>query len=201
MEKNLIIFIKNPVLGTVKTRLAKSIGDPLALEVYKDLMCKCREETMAVDASRYLFYSNRITNDEWPKNSFIKFLQDGGDLGNRINSAFYAVQEGKENKTLIIGSDCFDLTTELIEEAFEKLNNVDLVIGPANDGGYYLLGTKKYHPFLFENISWSTPSVFFETINKAKKNNLSFSSLIELVDIDTLEDLNQSSYDLTQIKK
>ena len=180
--------------------MAKSIGDSLALNVYNDLMKKCREETMKVKASRYLFYSNNIAKDNWQKQYYKKLIQKDGDLGSRIKSAFKTIQGSTTNKTLIIGSDCFDLTSDIIEKAFENLNHVDLVLGPANDGGYYLLGTNTYHPELFENISWSTPSVLLETTNQAKKKNLSFSYLKELVDIDTLDDLNLSSYDLTQIK-
>ncbi len=199
MSKNLIIFIKNPILGTVKTRLAKSVGAEQALAIYKDLLEQCRLETSKVDAHRFLFYSQEIKEDGWPDDFFIKNLQEDGDLGERINGAFHTVFKEKEEKTLIIGSDCYDLTAAIIEQAFEELDKADLVIGPANDGGYYLLGTKKFFPLLFEGISWSTSQVFDQTVGQAKRLGLSTAFLQELVDIDTLDDLKKSSYELTHV--
>lgn len=199
MPHNLIIFIKNPVLGTVKTRLAHGIGSKNALIVYKDLLENCRLETTKVDSNRYLFYSQEVQKDEWSEDLFIKRLQEEGDLGERIIGAFHSVFKNKEEKTLIIGSDCYDLKASIIEAAFKKLDDADLVIGPANDGGYYLLGTKKFYPLLFEGISWSTSEVFNQTVGQAKRLGLSTAVLQELIDIDTLDDLKKSSYEITYV--
>ena len=195
MQKHLIVFVKNPVLGTVKTRLASSIGDVKALEVYKDLVKKCRNECLAVDVKRHLFYSKQISDDAWSGGAFSKYIQVEGDLGDKITAAFQSIcmQTGK---VIIIGSDCYDLDAATIEEAFEKLDDSDVVIGPANDGGYYLLGTNNFHPEIFHNITWSTELVLGETIRGVKSKNLSVSLLKELIDLDTLEDLEQSGYTL-----
>lgn len=194
MQKHLIIFIKNPILGTVKTRLAKTIGNESALKVYKDLMEKCRKESLTVEAIRHLFYSKQILeHDQWSSTDFEKKLQAEGDLGKKLSDAFQTVSKIGE-KVLVIGSDCYDLTATLIEEAFDKLEDNDLVLGPANDGGYYLLGTKSFSPFLFEGINWSTETVLEETVKQANKHNLKVAILKELVDLDTIEDLNQSGY-------
>lgn len=192
--QHLVIFVKNPVLGTVKTRLAKSIGDEAALEVYKDLMQKCHDECLRVDARRHLFYSRQILKEDfWPNDTFEKKLQADGDLGIKIKSALHEIfQEG--GKTLIIGSDCYDLTAEIINEAFQKLDQSDVVIGPANDGGYYLIGSKTFHKELFEGINWSTETVLKETLEKTESKKLSVSLLQELIDLDNIEDLEQSGY-------
>jgi len=195
MKSHLIVFVKNPVLGTVKTRLAASIGDEKALEVYKDLIEKCRNECLTVDAKKNLFYSKQILNDAWHNNTFKKHIQVGGDLGDKITAAFREIFK-EEGKVIIIGSDCYDLDAKTIEEAFEKLADSDVVIGPANDGGYYLLGTNSFQPELFQNITWSTELVLGETIQQAKFKNLSVSLLKELIDLDTIEDLEESGYNL-----
>ncbi len=198
MNKHLIVFVKNPVLGTVKTRLAKTIGNEAALQVYIDLMEKCRDESLQVQAKRHLFYSqNIIDKDLWPSETFEKKLQCNGDLGEKISDAFKNVFE-ESGKVLIIGSDCYDLSSIIIEEAYKQLAENDVVLGPANDGGYYLLGTKKFYPELFRGINWSTETVLEETILKAEKENLSVALLPELIDIDTIEDLKQSGYNYTK---
>lgn len=199
MQKHLIIiFVKNPVVGTVKTRLAESIGDLKALEVYQDLMEKCRQEALKVACKRHLFYSKAIVAiDAWSSEHFEKKIQVEGDLGIKISDACKTVFQEK-GKVLIIGSDCYDLTDAIIQEAFDKLDHTDVVIGPANDGGYYLLGTKQFHPELFQDITWSTEKVLEETITRAKSKNLSFVLLKELIDLDTLEDLEKSGYVLKE---
>lgn len=194
MQKNLIIFIKNPVLGKVKTRLAKDVGDKEALSIYYDLLQRCREECRKVNAKRWLYYSDELEQqDAWSEQHFTKRLQSQGDLGERIQDAFDTVnQEGEA--TIIIGSDCYDLSASIIEAAFEALEEKDFVIGPANDGGYYLLGSTQFHPQLFQQIDWSTSAVFEQTIAQAKELNLSIEVLEELVDLDTLDDVKGSSY-------
>ncbi|MFT6165431.1 MAG: rSAM/selenodomain-associated transferase 1 [Vicingaceae bacterium] len=195
MQKHLIVFVKNPVLGTVKTRLAASIGHEKALEVYNDLVEKCRKECLAVNAERHVFYSEQISNDLWSEESFLKYVQAEGDLGNKITDAFRSIYT-QGGKVIIIGSDCYDLDAQKIEAAFEKLDDSDVVIGPANDGGYYLLGANNFHPELFQDITWSTEKVLKETIQRANTNNLSVCLLKELIDLDTLEDLEKSGYKL-----
>jgi hypothetical protein len=174
--------------------LAKTEGDEVALGVYKDLIEKCRNEAIQVNANRYLFYSDEIREDGWSQADFIKKLQSKGDLGNKMQDAFREVFNTGDSKTLIIGSDCFDLTAEIIERAFEKLAVNDIVIGPANDGGYYLLGMKGYHKEIFDGIDWSTEVVFEQTVQKARNKNLSIGKLEELIDIDNIYDLEKSGY-------
>lgn len=195
MSKNLIVFIKNPEKGFVKTRLAKSIGDDMALEVYCKLMEKCQLETSKVDANRFLFYSKEINKaDNWCNSKFIKKIQHQGYLGERIIHAFEEVFAESNGPVLIIGSDCYDLDAKIIEQAFELLKEYDLVIGPANDGGYYLLGINQLSKDLFQGIDWSTEKVLGQTLEIAEQKKMTYSVLEELIDLDTFEDMEKSGF-------
>jgi len=190
-NRAIIVFIKNPILGTAKTRLAKSIGNEKALQVYRQLLNITREKVSALEAERYLYYNSFIdSEDEWSSEKFQKRLQASGDLGIRMVEAFQEVTS-QSKKTIIVGSDCPTITSELLESAFETLNKSDVVIGPSPDGGYYLLGMNKFHPELFENINWSTDSVLQQTIEIASKGNLSVGLLPDHNDIDTIDDWEQ----------
>lgn len=197
MSNGLIIFIKNPEIGKVKTRLAKTIGNQKALEVYQLLQERTKKVSLGVNARRFLFYSNSIAqNDGWIEQEFEKLLQADGNLGERMIDAFRAAFAAGMEKAIIIGSDCFDITPELIELAYQKLNNADVVIGPANDGGYYLIGMKNLDVGLFQDIEWSTESVFRDTVSKVKKAAFTYETLPTLIDIDTEDDLKASSFNL-----
>lgn len=189
-RNHLIIFVKNPLLGKVKTRLAAAIGDEKALEVYLQLLDITRSECLKTACTRNIFYSDEITDDAWDNDHFNKFVQQGNDLGERMNNAFEQVFALGAKKAMIIGSDCPQLSSKLLEEAFSCLDEKDAIIGPATDGGYYLLGMKKPRPYLFENKEWSTDSVFASTISDFEANRISFHQLQELSDLDTINDLD-----------
>ena len=191
----ILVFVKNPILGHVKTRLAKSIGDSKALQVYQSLLQITKNVTEALPCDRQVWYSQSVEeNDLWDKNIYSKFLQKGDDLGKRMQFAFEQAFEDGYSKVIIIGSDCPDLSPQLINKAFEALNNHQTVIGPSEDGGYYLLGMKHYYPFLFEDKKWSHDSVFQDTVNQMKNHSISFKQLPVLNDIDTESDLNKSDF-------
>jgi len=190
-EAGLIIFIKNPILGKVKTRLAASIGDEAALGVYNKLSEHTRAVASQVEATRFLYYDSEINfQDDWSQNLFEKKIQVTGDLGSRMSDAFETCLE-RCNKVLIIGSDCPELSLAFIESAFRKLEFADVVIGPTLDGGYYLLGMKAHHDFLFADMTWSTDTVFSETENRIKKNGLLYALCPTLSDLDNIDDLNK----------
>lgn len=187
-KKALIIFTRNPELGTCKTRLAKTIGDESALNIYKYLLNHTSKVASQVSADRYVFYSeNIIPDDIWDKKYFRKKLQFGPDLGAKMEHAFFELFQLGYDKVLIIGSDLLDLNIELINTAFEYLNNNEVVIGPAQDGGYYLLGMKKLHSSIFKNKDWGTATVREKTLNDLKEMQVAL--LKELNDIDTFEDM------------
>lgn len=186
----IILFTKNPELGKVKTRLAKTIGAERALAIYKKLLNHTQSIVDEIDVDKFVFYSDTIIeNDQWNSGKYHKKKQHDGDLGQRMETAFQEVFELGYQSVCIIGSDCFELTSTIIIEAFDQLNRNDTVIGPTFDGGYYLLGMKKLHESLFQNKIWSTASVYTDTSKDFEKLSLSFYNLIQLSDIDEEKDL------------
>ena len=189
----LIIFTRNPELGKVKTRLAKSIGDQKALTVYKDLLQHTMEQTQFLNCDKYVFYDSEIiNNDIWNPNFYHKKLQSKGDLGKPMQAAFPLLFLQGYKKCVIIGSDLFDLETAIINQAFDVLETQETVLGPAEDGGYYLLGLKKMQLALFQNKDWGTSTVLQSTLNDLDSKQLFL--LKTLNDIDTLEDLERTNY-------
>lgn len=200
-ENALIIFIKNPQLGKVKTRLAKTVGDEKALEIYLELSKITRENCeMSLRGTRqlrgqsaikpYVFYSDFINkNDDWSNDIFEKAVQSGDDLGDRMSNAFTFILQNHA-KACIIGSDCPTLSVEILEAAFEALDNHDFVVGPSTDGGYYLLGMNGNTPpqYLFENMVWSTENVLSETLKRIKAQHKTVALLPELTDVDEEKD-------------
>lgn len=191
MQENLIIiFARNPKLGKVKTRLAKTIGDFAALETYKILMKHTANVVEKSNAEKIVFYSEYIdNNDVWAKIKCKKVKQSEGDLGEKMQTAFEYAFELGHKKIVIIGSDVYSLKTEHIDSAFTQLETHDVVIGPAHDGGYYLLGLNFIIPELFEQKKWGTSSVLENTL--ADLNELNVTLLEPLNDIDTYEDLKK----------
>lgn len=186
----LIIFVKNPVLGKAKTRLAATIGNERALNVYKLLLEKTRQETIHLSVDKVVYYSDFTDqSDLWDNVSYQKKLQQAGHLGVKISSAFSQAFTDGYQRVCIIGSDSYDLMQSHIESAFISLKENEAVIGPAEDGGYYLLGMSKMNTQLFENKNWSTETVGPDTIKDFKALNLSYEVLPTLNDIDTEADL------------
>lgn len=187
-----MIFIKNPVLGKVKTRLAKTIGDEKALHVYQMLLDHTHKVVRSVNIDKAVFYSDFIESDDvWKKDKFQQFIQTGDDLGDRMSNAFLKAFNMRYKKVVIIGSDCFDLNEDIISEAFNILEEHEVTLGPAKDGGYYLLGMKNHHGQLFKNKAWSTENVLLDTLLDLSNLNLSFKLLPTLTDIDQEKDLEK----------
>lgn len=190
-EAALLIFIKNAEKGKVKTRLANTVGEERALEIYLALLAHTRKVAQAVDLDRLLFYSNFIEQtDAWPNEFFQKYVQEGADLGHRMLHAFQEAFK-KHEKVVIIGSDCASLSSEILQDAFEQLEHYPFVIGPATDGGYYLLGMTAPEPSLFLDIEWSTDKVLPTTLARIQSLGKSYYLLPELSDIDYEEDWAQ----------
>jgi uncharacterized protein len=195
----LMVFIKNPVKGTVKTRLANTIGDDKALAVYQVLLEITLDTLKCCDARKAVFYSGYRADDTWLKNGFLQFIQDGSSLGEKMENAFDAAFATGYRKVIIVGSDCPDLSSGLVDEAFAKLDTHDVVIGPAEDGGYYLLGMKQLHIDLFRNKTWSTARVLPQTQHDLELHGLSYHMLPELTDIDEEKDLKRFPHILERI--
>ena len=196
-ENTLIIFVKNPVPGTVKTRIACTVGDKRAVDVYQHLLRYTQEITRQLTCRRVVYYGDFVNPDDgW--NGYDKQLQFGRDLGSRMLIAFqeqFERGDGCDHSVrdhpvwvVIIGSDCLTITPDHVEQAFAALNDADIVIGPATDGGYYLLGMKQLHPFLFDNMPWSQPELRQLTELAILQHGLTFERLEELTDIDEWAD-------------
>lgn len=191
-HKQLIVFVKNKELGKVKTRLAKTIGDEKALFIYKALLQYTCFVAGKVDALRKVYYTNYIdSNDEFEGDLFEKRIQTEGDLGGKMYGAFKDSFGEFADKVVLIGSDCYDLSERIIEEAFLALDHHDFVLGPANDGGYYLIGMRSLEKSVFENIIWSTEDVLLDTLIQIKKRNKSHFLLPTLTDVDEEKDLGE----------
>ncbi|MGY3051938.1 rSAM/selenodomain-associated transferase 1 [Pedobacter sp. UYEF25] len=189
----LIIFVRHPELGKVKTRLAASIGDEKALVIYQKLLRHTFTVTKPLTAAKFVFYAETIQKmDLWNEQGYWKCKQKGRDLGERMKHAFSFLFDQGFKRVIIIGSDCYLLTSRTILDAFEMLSTHQMVIGPAEDGGYYLLGMTKLYPEVFENKIWSTDQIAAQTIQDARKMGVKFSLLTTLSDVDEFDDLAKS---------
>lgn len=187
-DKALLIFTRNPELGKCKTRLAATVGDEAALHIYKFLLRHTAEITEKLKVDKFVYYSEELhTEDVWDDNRYTKRVQKGDDLGARMENAFAEILASGYRKAIIIGSDLYDLSKSDIENAFKQLDAHDYVLGPAKDGGYYLLGMKSSKPELFTDKIWGTVTVFEDTLNDLK--NESVAQLELRNDIDYFEDI------------
>jgi len=198
-KKNCImVFLKYPRNGEVKTRLAATIGNEIATHIYKNLceitfeQCLLLQKNDDIDILLFCASDKDIGKvNKWTDNSFISRSQRGNDLGERLHNAFEQVFCEGYNKCAVIGTDAPEISAYIIEQAFFALDNNDYVIGETEDGGYYLLGMKEYNPKIFEEISWSTNTVYKRTTEIIYSLNKTVFNLPILIDIDKEEDLLQ----------
>ena len=194
-----MVFVRNTQLGAVKTRLAATVGDQMALKIYRLLLKHTAQEVNKVSADKKVFYSEYIKGvDIWGEMNFLKGLQSKGNLGQRMESAFRsAFTKGYQN-VIIVGSDLYSLKSSHIETAIKQLKKNEVVIGPATDGGYYLLGLKMSLPALFCNKQWGNATVLEDTLIDLKSSSVFL--LEPLNDIDTFEDLKKEPELLKKLK-
>jgi len=192
-ENNLlIVFVKNIILGKVKTRLAKTIGDVGAFNIYYELFSTTENASQKVHVDRHIYFSDVIIPSKWEGDK--KFVQEGEDLGIRMRNAFEdGFKEGYEN-IILIGSDLPNISKEIIDSGFDTLQNNDVVFGPAEDGGYYLIGMSKMNASIFENKPWSQSELLTVTLAQLKEQQQSIGFIETLNDIDTFEDLIASDF-------
>lgn len=189
MKEALIIFVKNPEPGKVKTRIAQTMGNEKAVSIYKELLEHTKIVSKQLHCDNYIFYGDVINlNDLWDNDTYFKEAQNGNDLGERMKNAFDFVFKKGYNSVCIIGSDCMEITAGIIKSAFKELIKNEIVIGPSTDGGYYLLGMKQPNAVLFSDKAWSTENLLPQTISDLKKLKHSYQLLELLTDIDTEQD-------------
>jgi hypothetical protein len=188
-QKNcLIIFTRNPELGKGKRRLAATVGDEITLDIYKFLLDHTRTITKNLNVVKQVWYSEKVHDqDDWDNDTYQKFQQSGADLGERMQ---FACEQALQNHdhVIIIGSDLYDLSQADLLQAFEQLAKHDAVVGPATDGGYYLLGFRKnLISGIFENKEWGTDVVLEKTLADFK--NHTYYVLDSRNDVDYYEDI------------
>ena len=195
VKQLLIVFTKNAQLGKVKTRLAATIGDDEAFHTHQLLVEKTAIQMSSILCNKVVYYSDHIKDDDlFSTNGYHQHVQFGEDLGQRMHNAFSAEFKKGYTSIVMIGTDCPDLEEGTVSEAFELLKSNELVLGPANDGGYYLIGLSSPQEELFSGIEWSTSSVFEKTIEIAKVAQMSVGILSTKRDIDTFDDLKSSDF-------
>lgn len=194
-DRLLMIFVKNLIPGMVKTRLAEKIGIDRALDVYMELVHHTHKITKKLEVDKAVYYSEYVEiEDIWDNGDYELNAQKGFTLGEKMSTAFDEAFDSYQ-KVIIIGSDCYDLSSKLINTAYEMLEENDVVVGPAKDGGYYLLGMKEYLPQLFEGKEYSHENVYKELMEEAEDLELSVYTLPTLSDVDTFEDLQATDID------
>jgi len=190
---HLIVFLRRPEKGKVKTRLAAAVGDGEALRIYKDLVDITLNAAAQSVCERRLFWIGDGMDESLADDArFTHFTQKGDDLGKRMAAAIDTSFAEGAKKTVIIGSDCPTMSADVLRQAFEALDTHDAVIGPATDGGYYLLGMRQLHQDFFRGKKWSTASVLTATLDDAKRLCLSTFLLEEMSDLDNVDDLRRS---------
>ncbi len=190
MQRAIVIFQKNADLGKVKTRLAATLGAEKTMQVYQTLVNHTHRVVCETAAHKWLYYSERKESGWQSQSDYSICVQSGKDLGERMCHALGDVFASGANHVLIIGTDCPELKAEILQEAFEALTMYDLVVGPADDGGYYLLGMNRLYATLFSHKKWSTDSVLSDTLLDASNLGLRVHQLPQLRDIDNETDLN-----------
>jgi rSAM/selenodomain-associated transferase 1 len=189
-KEAIIIFLKYPELGRSKTRLAATVGDENALKVYKELLLHTNLITKDLNFDKFIFYDKVSSNKmPWGDGLYQTAYQKESDLGGRMEDAFEQLFKRGYERVLIIGSDCYELDQNVIKNAFEKLKDKQVVIGPAKDGGYYLLGLSKMVKPIFNDVSWSTENVYSETVKILNSLNIEHDTTPTLSDIDVFDDL------------
>ena len=193
MGKNLVIILtKNPALGNGKSRLADTIGNEKALIVFKELIKHTVSITKEMDCDKWVQFSDHKNENEFFDESIYSIqLQEGNGLGDRMRNAFIKAKDEGYEKIILIGSDCYQLTQKELEKGFKILDSTDFVFGPAEDGGYYLIGTRTTFTKVFDNKTWSTKTVLYEAIRDIENADLTFGELATLSDVDYEEDLGE----------
>ena len=193
-DRCLLFFVKYPEKGKVKSRLAAVIGDDSAVSVYKNLVAQMLSTVKEGSFPLYICFFPKNAQKpikNWLGREYRYIPQHGKDLGERMRNGFIDGFAMGYKRVVLVGSDIPDLPMKYIEEAFKSLKEMDAVIGPAYDGGYYLIGfeDKTFSPQVFEGIAWGTKNVFDETMKKLKKFRRVVYTLPYQRDIDTEEDL------------
>jgi len=190
----IIFFVKYPERGQVKTRLSAELGASVTVELYRSFVLDVLSMLERSGIQFYICFSPESSQEKfmkWLGNEHFYIPQQGDDLGQRMKNAILRAFAQGFSRAVLIGSDIPDLSAGLMEEACLSLKAHDAVIGPSLDGGYYLIGfnSETLLPRIFEEMEWSTDTVFTKTLTRLKDAKLKVHQLPERRDIDILTDL------------
>jgi uncharacterized protein len=194
MSSIIVLFAKAPAEGQVKSRLASSLSETVATELYKCFV----EDTVSMLRSgshqfKIYYYppESETFMVHWLGKDFNYAIQKGVDLGERMDNAFTEEFRAGHKKVILMGSDIPDLPGSLLDDALDSLDSHDAVLGPSRDGGYYLIGfnANSFNHRVFQDIRWSTSAVFRQTMSVLQQANSRVHLLRELRDIDVVEDI------------
>jgi hypothetical protein len=187
------LFVKAPIPGRVKTRLAIDIGDQAACSIYRRLVDQVLQQIQASGLALALFFDGDVTlvPESWKQYARFCIQQQGGDLGERMAAAFSRLFSDGVQQAIVIGSDIPGINAAYLLQSFDLLKEHPLVLGPALDGGYCLIGFNQSHftESVFQNIPWNSDQVLELTLHAAAQAGLTVGLLPALRDIDTVEDL------------
>ena len=194
-EDALIVFVKFPEPGKVKTRIARELGAERAAELYSRMAERIIHDVSGPGAYGTIVYFDPPEREDdiktWLGSDSLSYEpQSGGTIGDRMANAFHRVFCEGAVRAVLIGTDIPEITADIISAAFDLLSDTDVVLGPAEDGGYYLMGLRKFEPTLFRDIDWGTNTVYTRTLARIVEKNLSHKLLDTLKDVDTAEDID-----------
>ncbi|MFO1461429.1 MAG: TIGR04282 family arsenosugar biosynthesis glycosyltransferase [Verrucomicrobiota bacterium] len=188
--RGVIVFFKAPRKGTVKTRLAAQVGQDAALAIHQELV-----ELTLTRLNSISCVELKVTPDDalaevapWIRAGWTLSPQGDGDLGDRLARGFESAFAGRPGRWVALGTDCPEITPQDVESAWDRLETADVVLGPALDGGYWLIGLRSPHPELFREIPWGGPDVLASTLRRARSCGLKVTELRHLGDVDTHAD-------------
>lgn len=190
------IFAKAAVPGQVKTRLAREVGTSAALEIHRRLCRKVVEQACAAQTDAVEIWAALDASDPFLRSFNLPVQeQQGRELGTRMD---FALRHGlaRHQRVILIGADAYSLDAAYLRNALLSLQNRDVVIGPAQDGGYVLVGARKCSPAIFRDIPWGTAEVMGATLNVLLEKKTDFELLAERWDIDTLADIHRHAPEL-----
>ena len=190
MKQAIIVFQKNPKEGSTKTRLAATVGHPNAMRVYAELVRHAHAVISNFSVQKFLYFSDFVETDERWANYECR-VQAAGDLGVRMKSALDDVSNAGFDSAILIGTDCYHLSEDIIQEALNSLSEAQYCLGPALDGGYYLIGAQETDEEVFLNKVWSTETVFEEAQQSIQRIQKKMHILPALSDVDTEDDLGE----------
>jgi hypothetical protein len=194
-KNTLIVFVKFPEPGKVKTRIARELGAERAAEIYEQMAKSVIANVSLSDTYGTVIYFDPPEREKdvraWLGTGNSSYEpQSGGTIGDRMSDAFERVFSSGAEKAVLIGTDVPDIYAHTVTAAFDLLRETDVVIGPASDGGYYLIGLKNFEPYLFSGIEWGTTLVLEQTLDRIKKKDLGYKQLDTLKDVDTVDDIS-----------